>query len=284
MNLDSIEQSHDTLCRLITAFHILHKYEVLDERGQVSIRNPHEPTTFFTSNTPPVLISSRNDIDQRNVSDGSPVVSSYGRSETGSLVDSDSEHFIHSCLYDRFPGVNCIVHSHSLSAIAYGLCNSRGSILQPTYQMVGFIGQYVPIFDAAAYYAAIPSPHFHNLVINHKYLGDALAKMFEESPGVNGPNNVPAHRVVVQRGHGFVAWGHSLEDAVFKAIHLCRNAAIQTTAMAQRAQTDLEAVYLSEKEAKDCENTIDSTVQHAWAAWATVVGRTGLYHNELKRL
>ena len=43
----------------------------------------------------------------------------------------------------------------------------------------------------------------------------------------------------------------SLENAVFKAIDLCRNATEQTVRKVQRAQTDLEVVYVSEEENED---------------------------------
>ena len=289
-----MEELDKTLRQLITAFHILHSYKVLDERGQVSIRNPQEPSTFFTSNVPPILVSSKNDIDLWNVADGSAASESYEGSQSDRLAEADSEHFIHSCIYDRFPGVKCIIHSHCPSSIVYGLCNSGGSMLQPTYQMAGFLGQYLPIFDAATYYPSMPSSLPQNLMINQRYLGDALAEKFSTSPRTNesqevnglpevdGSEDLPSNSLVLQRGHGFVACAESLELAVFKAIHLSRNAEIQTAAMVQRFQTDLEVVYLSEREAKDCETTLGLTVQHAWSAWATEVERSHRYCNELK--
>ena len=281
-NLGPTDLTHNALSRLITASHVLHQQGVLDERGQISIRSPTQPNTFFTSNMPAVIISTRNDIEQRNVSSGSLTLGPNMKDRSDLPADSDSEHFIHSCIYDRYPSVNCVVHSHNTGAIVFGLCNSSGSMLRPTNQMAGFIGPYVPIFDAAKHYPAMTSTQSHDLIVNHKHLGNALAKLFDgQSSATNGSKKMPANRMVLQRGHGFVACAQSLEDAVFKAIHLCRNTTIQTSAMVQRAQTNLEVVYLTEKEGEDCEYTIGSTVQHAWSAWTAEVEATALYRNSL---
>ncbi|KAJ9660511.1 hypothetical protein H2198_002447 [Neophaeococcomyces mojaviensis] len=273
----------ETFSRLITAFHILHTNEILDEQGHVSVRNPHDSSTFFTSDVPPILVSSMNDLTQWNVADGSPVTSPYDGCQTVQQVSPHSEHFIHSCIYNRYPGVQSIVHSHCLTAIVYGLCNSRGSMLQPSYQMAGFLGHQSPIFDTAKHYATLPSSHPRNLLVNHKYLGDALAKTFSRPQDMDGAVDLPDHGVVFQRGHGFVTWAGGIEDAVYRAIHICRDAEIQTTAMTQRGDGDLEVVYLDEREAKDCEETINRATPQMWSAWVAQVERSGLYHNDLSR-
>lgn len=67
---DSLER---LLSDLITAYHILHSHGVLDKEGQVSVRNPRDSSTFFISNTPAILVSSKSDLSQWYVADGSPV-------------------------------------------------------------------------------------------------------------------------------------------------------------------------------------------------------------------
>lgn len=279
MNHDSTDPTEDALRGLISAFHVLHQHRVLDERGQISVRNPTDPETFFISNMPAVLISTRDDIEIRNVSDGSMADSNI----EDTSPHSDSEHFLHSCIYDRFSGVNSVVHSHNQGAIVFGLCNSSGSMLRPTNQMVGFIGPFVPIFDAGKHYPSMASTHSQDLVVNRQYLGNALAKLFDQSSATNGSRAMPSCKMVLQRGHGFTTCAQSLEDAVFQAVQLCRNTAIQTRAMVQRIETDLEVVYLTEKEGEDSLKTISSTVQYAWSAWLAEVQNTGLYRNDLQR-
>jgi ribulose-5-phosphate 4-epimerase/fuculose-1-phosphate aldolase len=271
----------ETLSRLVTAFHILHQHGVLDEHGHISIRNPYNPSTFFTSNVPAILVSSKSDLTQWNV-DGSPVVVPYSGCQTVQVVPPTSEHYIHSCIYDYYPGVHSIVHSHNLNAIVYGLCNSHGSLLQPSYHLAGFVGSQCPIFNPADHYSALPRTHPHNFLINHKHLGDALARTFTSSGEIDGIAALPGHSVVFQRGTGFVTWARRLEDAVYRAIHVSRAAVIQTLAMSLRSDTDLDILYLNEKEAKDCDETINRAFPPIWAAWVAQVERSGLYHNEIK--
>jgi ribulose-5-phosphate 4-epimerase/fuculose-1-phosphate aldolase len=278
----AMDELDDILSRLITAFHVLHQHRILDEHGHISVRHPQDPSTFFTSNVPAILVSSKNDLNQWNVANGSPVLIPYSGCQTLQTIPEFSEHYIHSCIYDHYPGVQSIVHSHCLSGIVYGLCKNSGSLLQPTYQMAGFLGSPNPIFDAADHYSALPSTFAHNLLINHKHLGDALAKSFSSSSEMDGIANLPDHGAVFQRGHGFVTWATSIEDAVYRAIHIRRAADIQTVAMAQRNDSDIEVVYLSEREARDCDKTINRTFPRTWSAWVAQAERSGQYQNELR--
>jgi ribulose-5-phosphate 4-epimerase/fuculose-1-phosphate aldolase len=283
-----------TLMGLITASHILHFHQVLDEHGHISVRHPYDPLTFFTTNVPAVLVSSKNDLNQWNVVDGSPVTRPDGGCRMVETISEYSEHYIHSCIYNRFPGVQSIVDSQHLSAVVYGLCDSRGSLLQPSYRRAGFLGPSSPIFNAADHYSALPPNFPHNLLISHKRLGDELAKVFSKSVEVDGVMDdeeegematlasVPDHAVVFQRGHGFVTWATCIEDAVYRAIHVTRDAEIQTRAMMLRNDTELEVIYLNEREARDCDRTINRTFPPTWLAWTAQVERSGQYHNALK--
>ncbi|OAG35063.1 hypothetical protein AYO21_10795 [Fonsecaea monophora] len=115
---------------LITAFHILHRYNILDERGHISVRHPTDPSTFFTSNVPAILVFSKRDLNQWRVHDGSPVTESHPT--TGcQIVEADkvpegSEHYLHSCVYNAYPGVLDVAHSHAIEAVVFGLCNASG--------------------------------------------------------------------------------------------------------------------------------------------------------------
>ena len=272
----------ETLSRFVTAFHVLHQHRILDEYGQISMRNPHDPSTFFTSNVPAILVSSKNDLNEWNVLDGSPVPYSNNGCPIVDDIPPNSEHYIHSCIYDLYPGVGSIIHSHNLNAVAYGLCNSLGSLMQPSYQMAGFVGSQCPIFNAADHYSSLPPQFPHNLAINHKHLGDALAQKFSSLGDSNGVSPLPSHAVVFLRGHGMVTWATGVEDAVYRAIHICRSAIVQTAAMTQRGDLELEVVYLSERETRDCEDTINRTSPLVWAAWVAEVERSGYYHNDIR--
>ena len=63
-----------------------------------------------------------------------------------------------------------------------------------------------------------------------------------------------------------------------------RDADIQTAAMAQRDATELEVVYLSEQEARDCDRTTNHADQKQWLAWTAQADRSGMYRNEMRSL
>ncbi|KAJ9639834.1 uncharacterized protein PV06_10186 [Exophiala oligosperma] len=282
---ESVDQ---VLSGLITAFHILHQHQVLDEHGQISVRNPREPSTFFTSIVPAILISSKKDLNQWNVTDGSPVDDPYPDVEKVARVSPMTEIFVHSSMYNMYPGVQSVLHSHCPTAIVYGLCNSWTSMLQPSYLMAGFLGSSPPIFDTARYYDDLPASHPKNLLITTGYLGDemamALRKSHQREEGTdvlaNGSTILPEQKAVFMRGHGYTTWAESLVDVVWRAIHIRRDAEIQTAAMAQRDATELEIVYLTEQEALDCERTINHADRSQWQAWVAQAERSGMYRND----
>jgi len=155
-------------------------------------------------------------------------------------------------------------------------------MLQPSYLMAGFLRSPNPIFDAADHYDGLPPGSAHNLLINHKYLGDAVAETLGSSSGMDGMDSLPEHNVIFLRGHGFATWASSIEEVVYKAIHVRRSAEIQTAAMAQRDDSDIEIVYLSEREAEDCEKTTNRIYPITWLAWVAQAERSGQYYNALK--
>ncbi|EXJ55352.1 hypothetical protein A1O7_08279 [Cladophialophora yegresii CBS 114405] len=285
MEMDSLDQF---LSQLITAFHILHQHEVIDEHGQISVRNPRDPSTFFTSSRPAILVSSKSDLEQWHVFDGTPVRNPYAGCRKVESVPEQSEHYTHSSIYFRYPGVRSIIHSHCRAAIIYGLCDSEVSMLQPSYLMAGFLGPSPPIFDPSKYYDALPPSQPQNLMVNCQYLGDALAEALYRGrdgemrlDGVSS-HDLPRHKVIFQRGHGYTVWAESVEDAVWRAIHVRRDADIQTAAVMQRATSEQNIVYLSGKEAVDCDRTINHATYEQWLAWTVAAERSGLYRNLLR--
>lgn len=123
--------SLDDLWRgLVTASHILHYHDVLDAYGHISVRNPDNADTFYMPrNLAPALISTVDDIVEYKVEDASAVEENAPR---GYL-----ERFIHSEIYKRYPGINCVVHSHAADVLPY--CVSKVP-LKATTHMAGFLG------------------------------------------------------------------------------------------------------------------------------------------------
>jgi ribulose-5-phosphate 4-epimerase/fuculose-1-phosphate aldolase len=291
------------LAKLITAFHILHRKGVLDEYGQVSVRNPLDKSTFFTSSKPANLISSMRDLDQWNVADGSPIEQPEAGIQPNSKVSPFSEHWIHSSILACYPDVNSVVHSHSATMVAAGLLkvNNSHESIQPVFHMAGFVGGSVPIFDISRVYETMPD-HTQNMLINNKKIGDALAASlsgntrsmefeFADSDDAQSTTKtlpdlpqLPDVPIILQRGHGFVTWATSLEDAVYKAVYAQKNTEIQMMAQNYLARGSVpasELVCLSRREAKDSANTINAGMPRAWPSWAADVKRCGLYVNKL---
>lgn len=291
------------LAQLITAFHILHRRGVLDEDGHVSVRNPLDKSTFFTSSKPANLISSIRELDQWNVTDGSPVEEPVAGIQPVAKVSPFSEHWIHSSIFARYPDVNSVVHSHSTTMVAAGLIKLKNldDSVQTTYHMAGFVGiGGVPVFDIARVYESMPD-HTQNMLINNKQLGDALAAALSgntsttrfqftdsEDSGLAKTlpklPQLPEVTVMLQRGHGFITWATSLEDAVYRAVYAQKNTEIQMMAqnyLACASASATELTYLTHREAEESANTINAGMPKAWPSWATEVKRCGLYVNKL---
>jgi ribulose-5-phosphate 4-epimerase/fuculose-1-phosphate aldolase len=289
------------LAQLITAFHILHRQGLLDEYGHmVSIRNPLDKSTFFTSSKPPNLIASIRELEQWNVADGSPVEEPVAGIERVTKISPFSEHWTHSCILDRFPDVNSVVHSHSPTMVAAGLLKIKDmdDSVQATYNMAGFVGTGgLPVFDIARVYESMPD-HTQNMLINNKLLGDALAEALAGNTGAARFDftdsedektlpqlpTLPGVGVMLQRGHGFVTWATNLEDAVYRAVYAEKNTKIQIMAqnfLACASASATELNYLNQREAVESANTMNAGLPKAWPSWATDVKRCGLYVNKL---
>src|SRR5438128_2710773 len=97
---------------LITASHILHKHEVFDAYGHVSVRDPDDLSHFFmSSNMAPALLKSADEIVEYKVEDSSPVKED--------AKPGFAERFIHSEIYKKFPNINAVVHSHAIDVLPY---------------------------------------------------------------------------------------------------------------------------------------------------------------------
>lgn len=115
---------------LVTASHILHRHEVLDAYGHISVRSPDNAATFWMPcNMPPALVSSPDDLVEYHVESAEPV---ERNAKPGYL-----ERHIHSEIYKRFPNINSVVHSHASDVLPY--CIS-GVPLKNTIHMAGFLG------------------------------------------------------------------------------------------------------------------------------------------------
>lgn len=155
---------------LITAYHILDKHKVINEYS-VSMRNPNNPTTFIIGQLPALLTSTLDDLVERSVRDGTVCQGTTLNHFSSQNSPPISEPFLHSSIYGRYPGVQCVIHAQSTLGIVLGLCDSGGSMLLPVHNSAGFVGDYSPIFDPARHYSELPSSYPRDLTNLSSNLG-----------------------------------------------------------------------------------------------------------------
>lgn len=299
----------------IAASHILHHHGIFDGYGHLSVRNPHNPSTFFMArHIAPALISSEADLVQYNVEDASPV---YQNVKPGY-----AERYIHSELLKKYRHVNAVVHSHCPEVLPYCVSDVP---LRPTTHMAGFLGPRVPVWNIAAHLSSSSSEP-HDLLVRTPRLGAALANAFGISrtiletlstslrstlAGRDPPPapRVPEHSTVLMRGHGFTTAAASIEIAVFQAVYTKEAAQALTGALTiaaawgggvveggrveessgrlSGATVESAAVdgvrYLSDREAKDAgESIAKGSVGRPWELWRREVDVCPLYRNEVR--
>jgi hypothetical protein len=122
------------------------------------------------------------------------------------------------------------------------------------------------------------------MLVNSPRLGAALAHLFDVNQ--TQPTS-PLHTTVLQRGHGFVTVGSSVEQVVDYAYYATSNARVQTKALSlasavgEMGNASQGIKYLSAEERRDCANMNAWIVFKPWGQWVREVERSGLYVNEL---
>ena len=146
--------------------------------------------------------------------------------------------------------------------------------------MAGFLGDSVPNFDIETVYEE-GDPR--DMLVNSPRLGAALAENF----GVNETRPTsPLHTTVLQRGHGFVTTGESVEQVTDFAYYAASNARVQTKALllanvGRGGGGDEGVKYLSGQERKATNEMNRWIVFKPWAQWVREVERSGMFVNEL---
>ena len=155
------------------------------------------------------------------------------------------ERFIHSEIYRLRPDVMAVVHSHSPSVVPFSVVDVP---LRPVMHVAGFLAERpTPVFEISDY-----AGDGTDLLITSPALGEALAKTLGEGT------------VALMRGHGSVAVGASLPEAVYRAVYTELNARYQAQALALGTPR-----YLTVQEGIATAKSIGSTVDRAWNVWRT---------------
>lgn len=173
------------------------------------------------------------------------------------------------------------------------------------------------MYDISLHYKSSDSSH--SLLVENEHLGAALAAGFNPSTltakatslvyryvtaSKAEPVSFPPSPTVLMRGHGFTCVGSGIEEAVYRAIFICANARIQTTALLMQSTVNIgfiserlgagdketgPAKYepikpLNDRECKDSSAALLASIERPWKLWRAEVAQSGLYRNALTDL
>lgn len=213
---------------LVTANHILYDQGVVDGYGHVSARHPANPNHFLISHwLAPDMVRDA-DILELDF-DCKPV--------GGEKARLYSEVFIHGEIYRARPNVKSIVHTHAPAVILMGI---SGETLMPMYQMTGYMGTGVPLFDIRK------AAGMTNMLISDVARAKALVQALADKPAV------------LMRGHGGVVTGSSLAQAVGRSVYMRVNAELQVQVLGKKM------TYLAPEEAQLAS---DNEYPKDWEMW-----------------
>jgi len=234
-------QTH--LSDLVLANHILVNEGVLDGFGHVSVRDPEDANRFYIARSMAPALVALEDLVICDM-DGEVVAPTGARTYV--------ERFIHSEIYKARPDVHSVVHSHSPAVIPFGVTGVR---LRPICHMSGFLGANVPIYEIR-----YDLGETSDLLVRNQVLGQSLAKTLGSST------------VALMRGHGSVTVGHSIKQAVFRAIYTENSARLQMDA-ARLGPVN----FLTDGEAQATSDMNDLHLDRPWEMWKRRVKPEGIF-------
>ncbi len=227
-----------TIEELVAANRILYAQSVVDGFGHVSVRHDTNPHRYWLARSMAPGLVTAADIMEFDL-DSNPI-DARGRAMY-------AERFIHGEIYQRRPDVKAIVHSHSPAVIPFGVTNVP---LRPIFHMSAFLGAGVPVFEIRE--AAGDT----DMLVRSPSLGTALALCLKDKPAA------------LMRGHGSVAVGISLQQAVFRAVYLEISARLQAEAMRLG-----NINFLTPEEAKLAAAGNDTHLMRPWMLWKHEIER-----------
>ena len=218
---------------LVVANRILFHQGVLDGFGHVSARDETNPTHFLLSRSMAAGLVEASDIMSFDLD--------------GTALDAGGravflERFIHGEIYRVRADVKAVIHSHSPNLVPFGVTPAK---LLPLYHMTGFLGAGIPVFEIRTV-----AGEDSNLLITDGRLGKALAGALGDGPAA------------LMRGHGSVAVGLSLRQAVYRAVYMELNARLQSEAMRLGPVT-----FLTPGEARAGAAVNDRMLDRPWELW-----------------
>ena len=218
------------LCdKLILSNRILLTEGLIGPFGHVSVRS-EDPDKFLILGHEPAEGMKVNDIVRVDVG----ITAAQAREQKLYL-----EIFIHSAMYEEFPDVQAVAHTHSPGAITLGTLAATEHRVLPTTNPGANLGHFIPVFSEVG-------------LIQTMEKGRQIARSLE---GQNG---------VLLRGHGAVVVGASLEQAVLRAIYLEFEARAQVV-----SRNAGQPVFYQASESDIFKST--KAIDHAWRYYSDKV-------------
>jgi ribulose-5-phosphate 4-epimerase/fuculose-1-phosphate aldolase len=227
------------LREVVIANRILAHEGVVDAYGHVSVRHPLDPTRYLLSRSRAPELVERGDIVEFDLE---------GKSVGGDTRAPYLERFIHGAIYEARPDVQAVVHAHAESVLPFTI---SATPLRPVVHMASFIGARIPVWDIRDNFGDT------NLLVVNMAQGRDLAR------GLGG------ERVALMRGHGFVAAGRSLPEAIRIGVYMPVNARVLLDAL---RLGEVKALSRGEIEAHASMKPDDPAMWRAWEYWAVRAG------------
>ena len=141
-----------------------------------------------------------------------------------------------------------VVHAHAEAVLPFTI---SATPLRPVVHMASFIGARIPMWDVRDNFGDT------NLLVVNMAQGRDLAR------GLGG------ERVALMRGHGFVAAGRSLPEAIRIGVYMPVNARVLLDAL---RLGEVKALSRGEIEAHASMKPDDPAMWRAWEYWAVRAG------------
>jgi HCOMODA/2-hydroxy-3-carboxy-muconic semialdehyde decarboxylase len=223
---------------LVVGNRILAHEGILDGLGHISVRHDQRPDRFLLSrDLAPALVTAADlveyDLDGNAVNPQSP--------------RGYQERFIHAAIYKARPDVRSVVHAHTPSVLTFAISSMP---LRPVYHMASFLVPGVPTYE-------IRKVAGHSgMLVNDMRTGTALAQTLGDKA------------VALMRGHGYVAVGPDIPEAVSRSIFLDVNARVQLQAIALGGTvTYLSAADVAPGAGQTAQPAQTTQYPRSWAFW-----------------
>jgi ribulose-5-phosphate 4-epimerase/fuculose-1-phosphate aldolase len=220
---------------LSIANRILANENVVDAFGHVSVRHPDDPERYLIARHRAAELVEPSDILEFTL-DSKPAKPTDMRLY--------SELVIHGETYKLRPDVHSVCHHHAISILPFAI---SGVDLVPVMHLGAAMDAKVPFWDSRDDFGDTA------LLITRPEEGRSMAKVMGEG------------FTLLLRRHGATIAGRSLHECVFRSIYMCRNAELQSRAMAMGTPDPL-----SKGEFRKCADAVltPRVMGRAWEYWA----------------